>query len=597
MSFRHNFGLNKDFRCDQCRLGSLAVASLMLILSFGSVRAATSANAQSPLGTNLQGVSYWSSEYPFLNVFATGGSWVTNGPTYDTGEEQYLQLDANGYPTTLTASAADPHKPQLFTNVQMLMFYNLPNTPNGYYPAGNYVVLYDGAGTLNYGLDAKIVSSSPGRDVINVANPKQGISLALVATDPNHTGNYLRNIRVVQAANEAALTAGQIFTPRFLNSIQNFRVLRFMDWLETNNNTLVSWSSRPVEANAFWGLGNGVPIEVAVSLANAVSADAWLNVPHMADNNYITQMASLVHAQLGNTQKVYIEYSNEVWNTIFSQSSYAQSQGQSTFPAGLGSPYDYLLNWYGLRAAQTCDIWKSVWGADANRVICILGAQAANTYTATESLNCPLWKSGSPCSGHGIGAVAIAPYFGGPVPSAWTSQADGGLTELFASLTTQNDPSIPAGGWLGQVSGWEVAYANLLTTYKLPLLAYEGGQNFIGFPTYLNGSSMVQLFAEANVDPRMNVAYTQYLNQWKANGGQTFVNFSDSSPYSQYGQWGALQSFMQTISPLSIAPPKWQALQNFITTNACWWSACTGAISSSSSGPLVPMAPSGLKVQ
>jgi hypothetical protein len=31
-----------------------------------------------------------------------------------------------------------------------------------------------------------------------------GIDLRIVATDPHHTGNYLRNIKVVTAANEAA---------------------------------------------------------------------------------------------------------------------------------------------------------------------------------------------------------------------------------------------------------------------------------------------------------------------------------------------------------------------------------------------------------
>jgi hypothetical protein len=49
------------------------------------------------------------------------------------------------------------------------------------------------------------------------------------------------------------------------------------------------------------------------------------------------------------------------------------------------------------------------------------------------------------------------------------------------------------------------------------------------------------------------------------------VHFNDISPYSQYGEWGALQSIMQTTSPLTSAPPKWQALQGFIAGNACWW--------------------------
>ena len=56
-----------------------------------------------------------------------------------------------------------------------------------------------------------------------------------------------------------------------------------------------------------------------MQLANAVSADAWMNVPVMADDNYITRMATLVHSQLGESQKIYVELSNEVWNSSFSQ--------------------------------------------------------------------------------------------------------------------------------------------------------------------------------------------------------------------------------------------------------------------------------------
>ena len=152
--------------------------------------------------------------------------------------------------------------------------------------------------------------------------------------------------------------------------MQNFRMLRFMDWLMTNDTTLSSWSNRPLQSNAFWGSPNGAPIEVAVQLANAVSADAWLNVPVMADDNYITQMATLVHSQLGKTQKVYVEFSNEVWNGIFTQYRYAVTQGQSVFASGLGSEFDYNRNWYGMRVAQTCDIWKSVWDRRESSCVC-----------------------------------------------------------------------------------------------------------------------------------------------------------------------------------------------------------------------------------
>jgi hypothetical protein len=51
---------------------------------------------------------------------------------------------------------------------------------------------------------------------------------------------------------------------------------------------------------------------------------------------------------------------------------------------------------------------------------------------------------------------------------------------------------------------------------------------------------------------------------------------------------------MQSISPLSSAPPKWQGVQNYITGNACSGSGCGGTQTGAAA---VPMAPTNLQVQ
>jgi hypothetical protein len=287
-----------------------------------------------------------------------------------------------------------------------------------------------------------------------------------------------------------------------------------------------------------------------------------------------------------------VEFSNEVWNGSFEQYHYAVTQGQALWPnqPGGGGGYGWNRNWFGMRTAQMCDIWKSVWGADSNRVICVLGAQGATSYSATASLTCPFWTQGAPCSAHGIGAVAIAPYFGyNGVPTAWTSLPDGGLTNLFQSLYSQNDLSIPLGGSLVEATVWAQKFMTAIAPYKLPLLAYEGGQS------YSNGSTaaLTSLYVAANRDPRMGTAYTTYLQQWKQSGGQLFMHYNDVGSPGFYGEWGLLESIMQTTIPLSSAPPKWQAIQNFVTGTACWWAGCTGTLTQVQ----VPMAPSNLKVK
>jgi hypothetical protein len=563
------------------------LASVVLALCPAThVSAASPANAQSPVGMNLWNVRY-SSELPFIDIFKTSAvaagstsGWITHDTTsgtWDTGEEAYLQRDANGYPTTLAASAADPHSPQSFNSVALLLMRGLPRANAGTgspYPAGQYVIKYDGQGTLDVGFDAALVSSTPGRLVFNVAHPSTdgGVVVYITSTDPHHTGNYLRNIRVVRAEQESLLLAGNIFNPAFLRLLQNFRVLRVMQWLEIDDagGSLADWSQRPLPTDGGWGGRKGVPLEVVLQLCNAVGADCWLNIPHMASNDYVTQMATLAHAELGAGQQVYVEYSNEVWNGDYAQSAYATARGQAMWPNN-GSAFAVNQNWYGMRTAQTCDIWKSVWGADAPRVICVMGAQAANPWTATQSLSCRLWTGTghAPCSRHGINVVAIAPYFSVTARASWLSAADGGLASLFSELKGRGIPIS---------SSWEANYKAALAPYNVGLAAYESGQSLVGFPAYKNGSAMVNLYIAANRDPRMAAAYTTMLNNWKSNGGQMIVLYADIGGPSQYGEWGALESVLDSVSPLSSAPPKWQAIQNFISNNNCWWTGCAGAI-------------------
>jgi hypothetical protein len=572
---------------------SIGSALACLTLAFSGINdahSASAANAQSPVGMNLQNVNYYSAEQPFLNVFKTSGEWLTHSMakgTWDTHEEAYLQLDADGYPTTLTASRSDPNSPQQFDSVVALLLRDLPNSNVGTglpYLPGEYVVLYDGAGTLVCGFDSTMVSSTLGRIVINVASPptRGGVALFITSTDPMHTGNHVRNIRVVKAENESLLAAGNVFTPRFLDLMQNFRVLRAIQWLEIDDNggLLTNWSQRPLPTDGGWGGPNGVPLEVVLQLCNTVGADCWLNVPHMATDDYITHMATLAHAKLGSNQKVYVEFSNEVWNSGYAQSKYATVQGQAKWP-NASAPFDANRNWYGMRTAQTCDIWKSVWGADAYRVVCVLSAQAANPWTATQSLNCPLWAGAgnAPCASHGINVVAIAPYFSVDPQETWKSAPDGGLSSLFSAIK---------GSALQASSDWEAAYRTALGPYKLPYIGYESGQSLVGFPKYQNGSAVVKLYTAANRDPRMGAAYTAMLNDWKSNGGQLIMIYADISPPSQYGDWGALESLLDTVSPLSSSPPKWQAIQNFISANKCWWAGCAGSIGAASATPAAP---------
>lgn len=209
-----------------------------------------------------------------------------------------------------------------------------------------------------------------------------------------------------------------------------------------------------------------------------------------------------------------------------------------------------------------CEIWKGVWGADANRVVCVMGTQAANFGVAKLTLGCSLWSHAPCATNHGITALAIAPYFEENVPSSWLSQPDGGLDYLFTEAMQGGvSPSGYPGGTIKRAISWVTANKTIADQYHLDLIAYEGGQG------YLNPSDLdlTNLYIAANRDARMGTATESYLRQWKDAGGKLFNYFASISQYDKWGSWGALESVMQTSSP------KYHALMKFIDTTPVWW--------------------------
>jgi len=477
----------------------LWIASFLLLIS-AQQASAQSANNSSAMMTNLSGVSQYTVEFPFMDFFKGQMNnndananrlqrvWTTYIPnvTGDTGEEASLKLDANGWPLSV------PQAGSKFT--ALLTHFATGTSAPWYYPAGQYVVLYDGTGTLTYEFDAALVSRSAGRDVINVSSPSQnGIVLSITSSDPKHTGDYIRNIRVTQLKNEAALKAGEIFNPDWLAKVSAFRGYRFMDWTVTNNNTMKNWSDRPQVSEPVWGTPSGVPLEVIISLLNKTGGDGWINIPDQATDDYITQEAKLFHSTLNSKSTIYLEYSNEVWNTIFAQANRARANGLALWPSEDAGVAGY--NWYAMRFTQMCSIWKNVWGADAGRVKCTLSTWAAATdggvipgpgndsaaywNSGYNNLNCPLAVKGGQVSKacyKFADAVAIAPYIGYAVPAAWGADSDGGLTKLFAEINT--------GGQLPSTTSGAPTTSGTATAFTV-----RSGQNLTCTPA--NGTSFV----------------------------------------------------------------------------------------------------------
>jgi len=548
----------------------------------------TSLNAG--VGVNLEGVREFSPEYHFVDAFKQSRAWTTSvvGGAFDTDEAQCLQLDANGFVLTLVPNAAVAGcASATYNSVLTTMLEGVTEAP-----AGQYTVSFDGAGTIAYSGVSNLNTATPGRHTFTY-NPANGILvLRITAITP---GNHLRNIRVWMPGFDDSNGPAQLFHPDFLRVLTDakFRALRFMDWAVTNGeffvpNAQIAFNDRPRVSDARYTSTRGVPLEVMIALANRVDAEPWFNLPHQVSDDYVSQYAALVRDTLDPGRRLYVEYSNEVWNGGFPQGGQIEAAANASMP-GLGdSGFTRRMNQHGHRTAQVCTIFRQVFAAQAGRVRCVLGAQAANTFIASEALSCPLaiqaGLRATPCR-NDIDAVAIAPYIGDYIGGAVNQSivAGWGLNELFAELNSSRqqlfDPfAFPSPGpvltqsALGIARDRVIAHRQMLSTQfpGVALVAYEGGQHLVGIQGVENDNVITALFGNANRDVRMGNVLATHLAQWKSDGGELFMHFNSTFRYGRFGNWGLIERIDQPP-----ASAKYTAVKNFIAANPCWWSACT----------------------
>lgn len=509
------------------------------------------------LGTNLNPVADYSTELPFLNAFKSSRKWMTQAKgSWNTNEYEKLDLDERGWVKSLPS----PEDSAEYAYVGTLLRREI----GGHYPGGKYVVIYDGKGDLEYGFDANKngAQSTPGRDVIEVTPSNAGIHLKITSTDPNQTGNYIRNIRVVPAEYEKTYQS-QIFNPKFIDKIKKFKALRFMDWMGTNDSKQSKWANRPKIEQASYAYGGGVPIELMVELANRLEVDPWFTMPHKATDKYLTNFAQLVKDSLDPNLTIHLEYSNEVWNAQFEQFSWVKDNGPVS---GGKTPYQP----YGVRAAQMCDIWKGVFGEESNRVKCIMGTQTANSWVAKQVLNCERWEE-SPCYKHGIDALTITGYFSGKLGKpryestieSWIDNPN--IDEFEKALTQLEDGSVldTEGDNTEDMVNYFNEYSKMAKDKGLELVAYEAGSHVVGNGKVIHNEKITEFFVELHTQPEFYDRYMEMLEAWKDSQGRRglFMHFTDITKHSKWGSWGALEYVDQDSSP------RYDALIDFIDRN------------------------------
>lgn len=541
----------------------------VLTVLFASTLLSTTLNAapntRSPLGVNSNEVMDDDASIPFIDIYKTSIPFEEARPWLTKGKVEY---DEHGWPKNLNGGQAGTR-----------FLYKLPEHT---VPAGNYTVLYDGEGIMKYTDDAKLVKREPGKDIISISAGKDKEFRVKLIIENSNPDNYLRNIRVLmpggvcsnnpyKRVNDKRYCKGShflsfeqhherlMFNPAYLDYMKDFKVVRFMNMSGITRNPISKWEDRPKVTDATWaGIQGerGAPLEIMVALANKLNADPWFNLPHKADNNYVHKYAQYVNANLKPGLKAYVEYTNEAWNSIFTQAHYVKDMGERM---NLDEDRDKAgYKYFSYRSVEIFKIFERTFGGK-DRLVRVMGSWTGWTRMSEMLLSYrDAYKH--------TDAVAIAPYF---FPKLENAKKAKSVAQLFKMIYDPKEKySIP------KVLGYIHKNAQTAKKFGVDLIAYEGGQHLVDWKSRKIDQHPTKLMIAANRDWRMAKAYSDFMQGWRDNGGKLFVNFSAPRTYQWFGSWGTKEYITQPIDKA----PKHRALLQFARKNPCWWKGCTNRV-------------------
>jgi hypothetical protein len=399
------------------------------------------------------------------------------------------------------------------------------------------------------------------------------------STPTSPLGSGVKNIRLIRPGFNP--NTAQLYRIEWLNAFSPFSAIRFMTFTATNNfgpssylspqthlpnGNRTEWSDR--QSPKRYPYSQGAPWESVAQVANLTGRDIWINIPHAATDDYVRKLAQLLYQKLNPQIRVYIEYSNEVWNPDFTQHQYnkeftdfapeAETIRQS---ATIGGSYWSSIaqpRRVAARLLQISRIFEEVFGvtiASRTRLRPVFAWAVGFDYGRQRYADVLQWIArvyGPPKNF--IYGIASGAYFNDRLPEDG-SIASGTPQEVLAVMQRNSDALLPA---LTELSG----YAR---QYEIAHLQYEGGPDNGGGQTYNLANRIV-----ANRIPEMKqVMLRHYQRNWRdtlfnphAQVNELANHFVLLSPYNRYGCWGAIEDLAELEQPT--LPPKYDALQTLI---------------------------------
>ncbi|MDE2302491.1 MAG: hypothetical protein KGK11_08005 [Sphingomonadales bacterium] len=451
------------------------------------------------IGINLASIAFWASAVPYTNL-AIGEGWHLNwGPVADDVQDSDGRLFGGGPDKIYHRAIEVP-----------------TSVPDGY----KVTCTWTGSGRVTVGAGPTLLSSSPGR-----------ITMALYRAPGHSRATAWLEAKGVERARPISnldcrgndSPAGARFRSGFVNAIRGYKVLRFMDWQNSNANLPVTWATRHTTAGINTNR-DGVAIEDMIALANEIGADPWFVMPWNADDEYYRNFAKLVRDRLPDGHHVYVETGNEIWNTGFAAARQAQQEGLAE---GLSKdPMTARMDRYAEKTIHVMSIWEKVFAGHPGLVRV---ASSQNAWSVPSAI-----LMGYPRLADHIDALATAPYFG------FTMGGTNISYQTVIDKTTED---------LNQVMKQAALNRAIAQHYHKRYITYEGGQSVTLYADY-------DLLKKVEYSPDMYQLYKRYLGWWRKDNGDVIMLYNAISQIGRGMAWG--QAEYETSTPAD--SPKLRAI-------------------------------------
>lgn len=522
-----------------------SIILFFLIVSTFQLKAQLQDSCKLKFGTNLGGLADWVTELPFVNLMHSSREWYTKSvgdPNEPWNSEQAakLQYREDGYPTHVPQNVDDSTYPQKVATIWAVT--------DGW-AKGQYTVLWDGKGELNFwGTYSTINQINENKITFDMPVVQGGtIEMIIEKSDIN---DPVRNIRVLMPGTENTYE-DQPFNETWLNLLAPLRTVRFMDWGQTNNwgqknpweigdGSLVDWDQRSKMEYYTWTHSKGIPYEMMIELLNKTEKDGWVCVPHVASENYQQNMAKLFKDNLNKNRKLYVEYSNEIWNWGFGQAQWTNKYGCEAqgvpWPEGTVPYIQNMLN-----------TWTNVFANELYRIERVVGV-----FTAYQDVAERVAYNVAPNT---FDIISPTYYFG------LSEENDLELDELGENATIE-DIATRVRGNFSQGAQWISNIKEIADSLDKKIAFYEGGQHITPHPFGVEPT-----YKQTLIDIQRDSSMYNMYNEWfdlirNINDTEEpflLMNFSFISGRSaRYGSWGVLESMYQDTS--IIPAPKYKAL-------------------------------------